>query len=391
MQSVWRRVDRCNGGLIVADRETCRVAGGRAVGVAHPGAEHSAVILWLNCAKRIGRGGGSGNIRAVALPLVKERPRSGRRHGECCRAANRRRLVLGMQSDAGSAWGAGELHAINRAASTIQIVKRTIRAHFQVHRGGKAGRERGDLVSGGRVEFTNPPAAVISEEIDSRVFGWKLAGDGIVEGAPGNRASPGMGILVDWIAEIGVDRTARAFTIRPAVIRSGNAVVNRLPGALADVVDEDPARIWLDGERERVAKAQRPNGAINTRGGIVKRIVTRYGPVGVDTKYFAQEISQRLSIRGVRVFPHRHVKFSIQTEVDGPSVMVACAAQPIQIEDNRLAAGRRYVAAGSETADPIMRRRTRHGVVDVNPLVVCEIRIKRHSQQTAFAGGVRRH
>src|SRR5580765_6799728 len=133
MQAVGRSVDGSNGRLIVANREPCRVAGGCTINVACPPTENSAVITSLHSIERIGSRSGSGNIHAVALPLVIELLRSGRSHGECRRASNGRRLVLGVQGDAGSA---GKPHPINRTATAIQMVKRTIGAYFQVHGAG---------------------------------------------------------------------------------------------------------------------------------------------------------------------------------------------------------------------------------------------------------------
>src|SRR6185503_2712681 len=228
----------------------------RAVNVADPCAELSSVILGLHPAQRVGSGSGSGNINPRALPLVKEWFCSGRRDGESCRAADRCGLVLWMLRDAGSA---GKPYAINRAASAIQIVQRAIGAHGQVHGAGQSRRERRDLISVGWIQLADPRAAEVREEINAGVFRWKLRRGGIVKGAPDDRASLGVGVLEDWIAEIRVGRTAIAFAVRPAKVRSRNAVVDFLPGILPDVIDKYPAGPGLNAKGERVAKAQCPD------------------------------------------------------------------------------------------------------------------------------------
>src|SRR5206468_642753 len=113
----------------------------------------------------------------------------------------------------------------------------------------------------------------------ARVLRRKLADCGIVKRAAHDCAALGVRILIDRIAEAGIRRTARAFAIWPAVVGASNAVVDFLPRALPDVVDEHSPRDWLDRERKRIAQAERPDGAIHSGGRVVKRIVARNGAV----------------------------------------------------------------------------------------------------------------
>src|SRR5439155_6122252 len=235
-------------------------------------------------------GRGPGNIRAVALPLVRERLRSGRRHGECRRAADRRGLITGLLSDAGRA---GKPHPINRTESANQIIEGTIGVHLQVHGAGEAGGERRDLISVGWVQLANPTAAQVGEEINPGVPRWKLAGRGIVEGAADDGTFRAVRVLVDGIPEVWVGRTASAFTIRPAVVRPADSVIDLLPRAIADVVDKQPAGARLDGECERIAQAIGPN--LTARAGHVdKRIVRGNRAVGINAENFSEEIGERL-------------------------------------------------------------------------------------------------
>src|SRR6185503_2305186 len=117
------------------------------------------------------------------------------------------------------------------------------------HRARKSGRECRDLTVR-RIVSPDPPAAQVGEEIEAGVLRGELAGNGIVEDAARDRAALGVRVLVDRIVEIRIRRSARAFAIRPTVVRSGDAFVDFLRGVLPDVVDEHPAGPRLDGKGE---------------------------------------------------------------------------------------------------------------------------------------------
>ena len=62
-------------------------------------------------------------------------------------------------------------------------------------------------------------------------------------------------MLKERIAKVHVRRRTKTFAGRPAVIRSSDSVVDFLPGALAHVVDEQPAGSRLKPEGERIPQA----------------------------------------------------------------------------------------------------------------------------------------
>src|SRR6266404_5748869 len=101
-------------------------------------------------------------------------------------------------------------------------------------------------------------------------------------------------IVVDADRRLRVAGLAEAFAVRPAIVGAGDAVVDFLPAALADDVNEDAAGPWLHAERERVAQTQGPDGPVVPRGGRVKGVVRGNGAVGVDAQHLAEEIRQRL-------------------------------------------------------------------------------------------------
>ena len=65
--------------------------------------------------------------------------------------------------------------------------------------------------------------------------------------------------------------------------------------------------------------------------------------------------------------------------------MIGGVAQVVEINQDELAVGRRDIPVRSKPAYAVMRRGTRHGVIQVNVMVACEIRIERHAQKTALA------
>jgi len=69
---------------------------------------------------------------------------------------------------------------------------------------------------------------------------------------------------------------------------------------------------------------------------------------------------------GVGILAHSDIELSVFPEVYGTTVVVGGAAQIIQIQSGDFATGDRDVAVGCEAADPIVDRRCRGCVVDVN-------------------------
>jgi hypothetical protein len=80
----------------------------------------------------------------------------------------------------------------------------------------------------------------------------------------------------------------RTFGCGPAVVRTGDAVIDFFLGGLANIVDEEPGCAWLKSEGEWIAEAKRPDGAIVSSGGIVKWIVRGDGAVGIDAQHLPE-------------------------------------------------------------------------------------------------------
>src|SRR4051794_11307290 len=97
-----------------------------------------------------------------------------------------------------------------------------------------------------------------------------------------------MAIRKERTAETRIRR--RAFRGRPAIIRSGNTVIDFFPSVLADVVNKQASRPRLECEGEGIAQAQRPDCAIVSGRGVEERIVAGNGAVRVNPKYFSKKI-----------------------------------------------------------------------------------------------------
>src|SRR4029077_613502 len=107
---------------------------------------------------------------------------------------------------------------------------------MEINRIDDAGREAGGRAASG-IEDADPAAAQISKKILTDIGGRKLKHRRVIKNAADNGAAGGGGRS----ATIVVDRTAerwiagRTFGCRPAVVRTGNAVVDFFPGRLAHI------------------------------------------------------------------------------------------------------------------------------------------------------------
>ena len=141
-------------------------------------------------------------------------------------------------------------------AATDQIIKRAIRSDVKIDGAGNIGGKITRRIVG-RVQHTNPTAAQVGEEIFAEKTRRKLQYRRIVErssddGAASGAARP-MPIVEDRVPEIWIRRGSRTFCDWPAIVRSGNAVINFLPRALTNVVDKQASGSRLKRERERIA------------------------------------------------------------------------------------------------------------------------------------------
>ena len=108
--------------------------------------------------------------------------------------------------------------------------------------------------------------------------------------------------------------------------RSRDAVVDFLPRVLPHIVDEQPSG-RLERERERIAKAERPDRAVHARCCVEEWVVGRDRSIRVEAQHLTQEVAQRLCVGRVRVLTDRDVELSVQTKVDRAAIVVGGGAQ----------------------------------------------------------------
>ena len=124
-----------------------------------------------------------------------------------------------------------------------------------------------------------------------------------------------MPIEEDRVPEIWIRRRSRTFCDRPAIVRSGNTVINFLPRGFTNVVDKQASGSRLKREREWIAQTDRPNRAVRSgsRAGDSRKrsgIIRRNGAVGIDAQNFSQTIAQRLRVRAVSIFTDASVQLA---------------------------------------------------------------------------------
>ena len=85
------------------------------------------------------------------------------------------------------------------------------------------------------------------------------------------------GVLVNKnrVREIRVRWIAESFADGPTIIRPRYTVVNLLPRAQTDIVDEHPAGTGLKSEGKRIAQSECPDRSIVSSGLIKERIIGR--------------------------------------------------------------------------------------------------------------------
>jgi hypothetical protein len=66
-----------------------------------------------------------------------------------------------------------------------------------------------------------------------------------------------------------------AFCIWPAIVRTGNAIIDFLPCGLTYVIYEKPTGAWLEGKGKGITQSERPYSLIIIKRRPDKRIVTR--------------------------------------------------------------------------------------------------------------------
>src|SRR5437660_6497953 len=156
------------------------------------------------------------------------------------------------------------LHAKNPAA-VRQIIKRTVRSDVQMDRAGNyAGKITCRIV--GRIQHPDPTTAQVGEEILPNETARKLQDRRIIKRSADNgtasRAARPVSVVKDRVPEIWIRRRSRTFCRRPAIVRSGNTIINFLPRALTNVVNEQASGSRLKRERKWVAQTYCPNRAV---------------------------------------------------------------------------------------------------------------------------------
>src|SRR5205823_7409127 len=168
---------------------------------------------------------------------------------------------------------------------------------MEINRIDDAGGEAGGCASTG-IENSDPTATQIGKKVLTDVGGRELRHRRVIKSATYNGAAGGIAgpvaVEVDRAAERWIAR--RTFGCRPAVVRTGNAVVDFFPGRLTNIIDEQAGRAWLKSEGKRVAEAKRPDRSIASSGAIVERVVSRDGAVGIDAQHLSEQIGQSLRI-----------------------------------------------------------------------------------------------
>jgi hypothetical protein len=87
-----------------------------------------------------------------------------------------------------------------------------------------------------------------------------------------------------------------------------------------------------------------------------------------------------LRVRAVRIVADGDVQLAVGSEVDCAAVVIRGAAQIVELEQNRFAAGNRDIAVCGETAQAIVNRRRRRRVVHVYEVVRREVRVERDAE-----------
>ncbi len=264
--------------------------------VRHEDAEAGAVVGGLHRGERVARRRRAGDVDAVPLPLERERRIAARGGGEGRRTADADRLARRVRGDRRrEAAGVRDPVDVADRPAAREVVEAAVAADVEVDRCRCAAGEADDRVPVGGIELADPAAAVVGEEVVADVLGRELPRGRVVERAAGDRAACGRRVAVavvrDRVPEARV--AARPLGRRPAVVRAGDAVVDLLPRALADVVDEHPAGAGLERERERITQAVGPDRAVLTGGRGVERVVRRDRAVRVDAEDLPEQVGER--------------------------------------------------------------------------------------------------
>src|SRR4029077_7660488 len=121
--------------------------------------------------------------------------------------------------------------AENLPAGTLsEVIERAVRSNMQINGAGDTGRKAG-RGAGSRIEDPDPAAAQISEEILTDVGGRELSYRRGIKSGADNGAAGSIGRAVTIEEDRAAERWIACWTFgcRPAVVRTGNAVIDFFP------------------------------------------------------------------------------------------------------------------------------------------------------------------
>src|ERR1700704_1575671 len=104
-----------------------------------------------------------------------------------------------------------------------------------------------------------------------------------------------MTIFKERIAIIRIRRGTKSFANAPAIVRSGDPVVDFFPGALPNIIDEHAARAGLERKSKGIPQSHRPDRLVGAGGRTRKSlkgrwIIRRNGTIRVNAQDLAQPI-----------------------------------------------------------------------------------------------------
>src|SRR5262249_27122085 len=118
--------------------------------------------------------------------------------------------------------------------------------------------------------------------------------------------------------------------------------------------------------------------------GVVERVVGWDRSIGIDAEDLAEQAGHALRNRASNVVADGDIQLAVLPKVQRAAVVIN-GIQWLQIEQDFFALGIDRVAGDRESAQSIMRRADR-GVVEIDEMVLREVRIERGAHHTTFAG-----
>ena len=341
--------------------------------------------------RRVGNGCERALARRPPLPFIGQFPGAIRGERELRRITRGREHRPGLLRHARRGH-AGILDAEEGLIAVREVVEAPLRPDREINRNQRRDlaeprREVPHLRRGG-VERPNPLPRAIQKKILAHIFRGELRHRRLIKRPACDRAAHRLGgrvaIRVKRRLIRAVELRRRPLPPRPAVVRAGPAEVDLLPDPEADVVDEHQPAARLKREGERIAQAQRPDGAVLARGRREKRIVRRDRAVGIKAQDFPQHRLHGGRVGGTQVVADGDEELPVRTEMQRAGVVLGRFTERGEILQHHFAARQREVAARGEAADAVVKGGRAGGVINVHPAVVREVGIERDPRQPAL-------